>query len=461
MLGKQVAEEEEATATAWAQQRPTRAATATAASTPTESPESSFDEPLSETPAVNPPPNPPNVPAAWTTLIADTFDNNASGWEEGTEDDEWANGDLYIEDGNYQWDLFGYKDFTWRVTPAMQPLADFSLSVDAQQFGGSSETIYFGMFFRYSYQDEENNYYSFTIANDQTFQVGMIYQDNWEELVEWQEALAIKPEGVNNLAVIGKGSSFSFIINGEEVATMEDDTLPEGKTGIIIGMDAGDETQFSFDNFTLSAPPESVNFAPVQSIAPHIPSAWSLKLSDTFDTQSLDWDLGEFEDEWSIGTQSLSDGKYIWEALGVQDYIWWTYPSGESLTDFAATVEARRMEGPHTSSEYGLVFRYQKEAESFYVFRVTDNQNFKVSISSGEEWENLIDWTTSPAIRPRETNQLSVVAEGSLFRFFINGQPVGEISDTRLQEGIVGIFVSGGEGEEAVFEFDNYEVHTP
>ena len=59
-------------------------------------------------------------------------------------------------------------------------------------------------------------------------------------------------------------------------------------------------------------------------------------------------------------------------------------------------------------------------------------------------------------------NRLAVVAEGAHFVLFVNDQYVAEVDDDRLSSGMVGVAVDLFDpGDEAVFEFDNFELRVP
>ena len=57
----------------------------------------------------------------------------------------------------------------------------------------------------------------------------------------------------NRLSVLMSGDNFRFFLNGIEVISKADDTLPSGKAGLIIRAGAGGQTTVSFDNFRVRA----------------------------------------------------------------------------------------------------------------------------------------------------------------------------------------------------------------
>ena len=57
---------------------------------------------------------------------------------------------------------------------------------------------------------------------------------------------------------------------------------------------------------------------------------------------------------------------------------------------------------------------------------------------------------------------MTVLGEGSHFRLYINDQYVGEAEDDHLAEGEVGLTITlYNAGDEAIYEFDRFEVRAP
>ncbi len=192
---------------------------------------------------------------------------------------------------------------------------------------------------------------------------------------------------------------------------------------------------------------------------------WPLVLSDSFDDNALGWPEGEQESALWFGERSMtSRGRYRWDMDAYDDFVSVATPDDmSSLTDFMVSVEANLVAGDELTCFYGIAFRIQEDAESssYYLFEVAEDQTFKLSLSQGNDWTTLIDWTEATAIRPGEMNTLAIVAEGSHFVFVINGQEVAEHTDSALAKGRIGVAVEIEEDEEAIIEFDNFALHVP
>jgi hypothetical protein len=185
---------------------------------------------------------------------------------------------------------------------------------------------------------------------------------------------------------------------------------------------------------------------------------WREVFKDYFDADEGKWDIGDFDDGWEKGTWSIADGKYRWELEAIRDDA--LRPAMLKLnpvSDFYMSVEAKLVKGSGDDVRYGLMFR--KEGDNYYTFRVEDGPNFRVRSRQDGEWTNLIDWTRGQAIGLGRTNRLEIIAEGTRFYFYIDGQYVGKVDDDTLDRGNVGLVVNiNHAGDAAVLEFDNFEL---
>jgi len=196
-------------------------------------------------------------------------------------------------------------------------------------------------------------------------------------------------------------------------------------------------------------------------VTPVQAAGWPLVLNDSFDGSNLhDWPTGDYSDERLSGNRSIVDGQYRWEADALDGVIWWSIPDVDSVFDFYLTVQARRVSGV-SDGEYGLIFR-RADRDNYGLFKIEDSQYFKFSVRHEGEWDTVIDWTETAAIRPVGLNRLTVIGEGSHFTFYVNDQLVGEADDDRLISGQAGLAIELVDaGDAAIFEFDDFEVRAP
>ena len=185
---------------------------------------------------------------------------------------------------------------------------------------------------------------------------------------------------------------------------------------------------------------------------------WHAIVSDSFETNTNGWETGKENDIYEEGTYLIRDGKYLIETRAKQGFVGWRIPwQMPSVSDFYLEVEGRMIEGAD-SGYYGVVFRYQ-DSDNFYAFQINNEKKFQLEIIYGNEWITLIHPTMTSAIKPGEPNKISVIGEGTYFYFFINDQFVRNYEDEKLARGEAGVIIGLYDpGDEAIFEFDNFEL---
>jgi Domain of unknown function (DUF4388) len=76
--------------------------------------------------------------------------------------------------------------------------------------------------------------------------------DHWVDLVPWTRGASVHPGGSpNDLQVRAVGSQITFMLNGVQVASLDDATLPAGGVGVFAG---GDFNEVALDRFTVQVP---------------------------------------------------------------------------------------------------------------------------------------------------------------------------------------------------------------
>jgi hypothetical protein len=76
--------------------------------------------------------------------------------------------------------------------------------------------------------------------------------DHWVDLVPWTHSESVRIGGSpNDLVVRAVGDRLTFIVNGTEVASVQDNTLPAGGVGVFVG---GDNNEVALDRFVVQVP---------------------------------------------------------------------------------------------------------------------------------------------------------------------------------------------------------------
>jgi serine/threonine-protein kinase len=204
-----------------------------------------------------------------------------------------------------------------------------------------------------------------------------------------------------------------------------------------------------------TATAEARLYMPLQEAA-----GWPVVLSDDFSAEGDVWSVGDYSDTLVNGSRSIDGGIYRWEAEAFDDFVWWSIPDTDEVSDLYLAVDVQLVDGV-SNAQYGLVFR-RGESKDYYLILVGDDGYYEfVGVLEGN-WTTLVDWTKTAAIQSGAVNRLEIVAQGSRFTLYINGEYVDEFSDDRLTSGKPALVVGLKEaGDTSVVEFDNFELHAP
>lgn len=234
---------ETATATpAPSQPRPTATPQPTAtAKPPTRTPTAKSKTPTSA----------PTATREWRVFFSDGFGDNRSKWPTGSDTNEYVTNNWSLVDGIYQWEAQAHQGVNWYVYPGMSALKDQEVSVQVEHVSGSGGRRGCGLTLRLA---DNNNFYYFSLSNSQEFAFHRKYNGTWKTLVNWKREAAIRAGQANTITVRAEGSRFFFVINGKPVGTVGDDTIGQGKAGMVIDMAAGAKTICRFDDFQVRVP---------------------------------------------------------------------------------------------------------------------------------------------------------------------------------------------------------------
>lgn len=182
---------------------------------------------------------------------------------------------------------------------------------------------------------------------------------------------------------------------------------------------------------------------------------WITLVFENFASNENNWLVGSDTSDYFVPMQqTIADGRYRWDAvINRSSSMSTAWLRGYQVSDFHLTINAKHILGSKLDSSWGAVFRIQ-DNRNFYSFRMTDTQLFSISVVVDGQWQSLVDWIRTDAIKPNGLNQLEILARGSHFVFLINGQIVSEVDDNQYTHGLVGLSIEGYTiGERTVFDF--------
>jgi hypothetical protein len=193
------------------------------------------------------PPRPTPTPRPEASLPwSDDFSDTASGWQVGS--------DTTAEVGYYEGALRilvkSPKLLAWAF--AGHEFSDFHLTVDATQVAGPNDNEY-GVLVRIQ---DRNHLYRFSISGDGYYQVSKHTGDEWERMTaEWPQSDAIHTgAAANRLEVICQGETMAFLVNGVQLAQVQDADYLQGDIGLYAGTFYEPGVEIHFDNLSIVEP---------------------------------------------------------------------------------------------------------------------------------------------------------------------------------------------------------------
>ncbi len=193
------------------------------------------------------PPRPTPTPRPEASLPwSDDFSDTASGWQvesDTTAEVAYRDGKMYIlvkETNRLAWAFAGHE------------FSDFRLTVEATQAAGPDDNMY-GVLARI--RDREN-FYRFSISGDGYYMVDKRIGGEWKLLTpEWPESDAIHTGNATNLLeVVCQGETMVFLVNGVQLAQVQDTDHREGDIGLYAGTFYEPGVEIHFDNLSIAEP---------------------------------------------------------------------------------------------------------------------------------------------------------------------------------------------------------------
>jgi hypothetical protein len=186
----------------------------------------------------------------WNLNIMDDFSSNIHDWPIWTDKkDTCSINNLHLQNGAIFWKMDGFTGnncFYFAYPTEFAPSRDFDVSVDVQRTANSGQGDG-GIAFR---AKDNDNFYTFGINDTLQSFIILYYQSgSMNTLTDWTMDQAIRSGQVNHLTVSGRGSHFTFSINGKQVATLDNDGIYSGYVGLGIDIFNGASISFMYDNF--------------------------------------------------------------------------------------------------------------------------------------------------------------------------------------------------------------------
>jgi hypothetical protein len=186
-----------------------------------------------------------NLPEG-SVLYQDDFTSPATGWDR-----------MLVSEGVMDYDSGGYRILVNALqtnfwTTPQRNFSDVRIEVDTGKLAGPDENR-IGLLCRFNGKD----YYFFIISSDGFYGVG-IFKDGQAILLGQNEMLSSaninKGLAVNHLRADCSGDTFTFYVNGFQIAQAKDSSLTSGDVGMLAGTFSTPGVDIVFDNFVVLQP---------------------------------------------------------------------------------------------------------------------------------------------------------------------------------------------------------------
>ena len=182
-------------------------------------------------------------------------------------------------------------------------------------------------------------------------------------------------------------------------------------------------------------------------------------LIEAFDSNSNDWETGEFDNDTNVSEVIIDDGKLSMTVTAQESAYVEHYLPDQDFSDFALTLEATPVDSEEHYA-YGVSIRVDEDGNS-YAFEIGNDGLYYIGLYDGE-WQALIDWTSTEAIQAGQTNEIQIIADGSALSFVVNDELLASVEDDTIASGEIGLIVEVFEGDIAgTVDFDNLIIEAP
>ncbi len=177
---------------------------------------------------------------------------------------------------------------------------------------------------------------------------------------------------------------------------------------------------------------------------------------DHFSDPSSGWEVGDYD----AGSLGYRDGVYFVTSIVEGSTMWGV--ANRSFSDLVIEVDATQVSAPANSNNaYGVMCRVQANDDG-YALRISGDGFYGIHKAVGEDFEALVDWTESEAIRQgNATNHLRAVCDGADLALFVNGELVAQASDMTFVEGDIALTATTFEEQLTEVHFDYLVVFAP
>ena len=184
----------------------------------------------------------------------------------------------------------------------------------------------------------------------------------------------------------------------------------------------------------------------------------NIYLQDDFSSTDSGWEIGDYEG----GSVGYKDDAYFVTSTSIDIMMWGV--ANRSFDNVVIEIDATQVSaGPESDNAYGVVCREQGDGSgNGYYLRISGDGYYSIYRAVGGEFEPLVDWITSTAIREGQaTNHIQAICAGSALALFVNGQLLDEVEDSTFAAGDIALTATTFEDVKTEVHFDDLVVRSP
>jgi hypothetical protein len=382
-------------------------------------------------------------PEMGDVIFEDDFVDNSNNWYVGLDSET----DSVIEDGQFKVKVL-MQDTSFSFDPPVV-ISDADITVDTEFLEGAPENAGYG--FLCNAKDADNRY-RIRIAPDGYYAINKTVNGTTTDLINWTSAGAINQGvgAVNHMRVVCSEGHITLYINDVLLSDVVDTELSGGAFSLLVA---------SYKNKESDTSPIKVGFS---NLIVKKPKAWERPtealLSDSFDGNGNSWSV--FDENGN--SAQLENGQMVIKVANA-DSIYRTWPQ-VTLSNVDMTFDVTIQEGTQSNVSYGAACRFSS-VDNLYSFRIDGDGYYSLEKKVAGNWETLVDWTSSSALKlgTGETNRVRVVCSGSNLELYANEQLLISSQDTTLTGSGFALQASrfAVDNEPVSVAFDNMEVKYP
>lgn len=179
--------------------------------------------------------------------------------------------------------------------------------------------------------------------------------------------------------------------------------------------------------------------------------------SDNFADESSGWEIGDY----SGGRVGYWNGAYYVTSLGDGQTMWGMANRG--FGDVAIKVRSQQVSAPgNDNNDYGVICRANPDGEGYFFLISGDGYFAILRGDTNEQFENLIDWTSSTVINQgNSANDILATCDGDNLSLHVNGELLASVKDSRYSSGDIAFTATSYEETSTEIHFDDLKVDRP